>query len=91
MENAVGVGIGLGLFLLIVAVMGAIIGLIARAVMPGPNPMSIGMTIVLGIAGSVVAGLVSRLLNLGEGPGWVLSILGAVLLLWLVPKVRPSL
>jgi uncharacterized membrane protein YeaQ/YmgE (transglycosylase-associated protein family) len=76
--------------LLIMAVAGGIIGVIARAIMPGPNPMSIGMTILLGICGSIVGGLIARLLGLAVGAGWVISILGALLLLWLVPKMRKA-
>ena len=76
--------------LLIMAVAGGIIGVIARAIMPGPNPMSMGMTILLGIAGSIVGGLIARLLGLAVGAGWVISILGALLLLWLVPKMRKA-
>ena len=84
META---GMSLVTMLIIMAIAGGIIGIIARALMPGPNPMGMGMTIVLGIAGSVLGGLIGRLLGLG-GAGWVLSIIGAMLLLWLVPKMR---
>lgn len=73
--------------LIIMAIAGGIIGIVARALMPGPNPMGMGLTIVLGIAGSIVAGLIGRMLGLG-GAGWILSILGAMLLLWLVPRMR---
>jgi uncharacterized membrane protein YeaQ/YmgE (transglycosylase-associated protein family) len=73
--------------LIIMAIAGGIIGIVARALMPGPNPMGMGLTILLGIAGSIVAGLIGRMLGLG-GAGWILSILGAMLLLWLVPRMR---
>jgi len=76
--------------LLIMAVAGGIIGVIARALMPGPNPMSMLMTILLGIAGSIVGGLIARLLGLAGGVGWILAIIGAMLLLWLVPKMRKA-
>jgi len=76
--------------LCIMAVVGGIIGVIARALMPGPNPMGMGMTILLGIAGSVVGGLIARLLNLAGGAGWILSVIGAMLLLWIVPKMRKA-
>lgn len=76
--------------LLIMAVAGGIVGLIARAIMPGANPMSIGMTILLGIAGSIVGGMIARALGLATGAGWVISIVGAMLLLWLVPKLRKA-
>jgi uncharacterized membrane protein YeaQ/YmgE (transglycosylase-associated protein family) len=84
META---GTGLVTSLIIMAIAGGIIGIIARALMPGPNPMGMGMTIILGIAGSVLGGFIGRMLNLGSA-GWILSIIGAMLLLWLVPKLR---
>ena len=84
META---GMGLVTALIIMAIAGGIIGIIARALMPGPNPMGMGMTIILGIAGSVLGGFIGRLLGLGPA-GWILSIIGAMLLLWLVPRLR---
>ena len=84
META---GMSLLTLLIIWAIAGGIIGIIARALMPGPNPMGMGMTIILGIAGAVIGGFIGRLLNLGPA-GWILSIVGAMLLLWLVPKMR---
>jgi uncharacterized membrane protein YeaQ/YmgE (transglycosylase-associated protein family) len=67
-------------------VFGAIVGIIARFLMPGRDPMGWIMTILLGIAGSVVGGFLLGLLLSGRGTdptGWIGSILGAVLLLWL--------
>ena len=84
META---GMSLLTLIIVWAIAGGIIGIIARALMPGPNPMGMGMTIVLGIAGAIVGGFIGRLLGLGPA-GWILSILGAMLLLWLVPRMR---
>ena len=61
---------------------GLIIGALARLALPGPDPMPIWATILLGWAGSVVGGVVSWIL-LGRGPGIFLSILGAILVLYL--------
>ncbi|MHB8873961.1 MAG: GlsB/YeaQ/YmgE family stress response membrane protein [Myxococcaceae bacterium] len=70
-------------------VIGLLAGLIARALVPGPQPMGFIATTLLGIVGSVVGGLVGAAIwqrNAGEfSPGGlVLSILGAiaVLLIW---------
>lgn len=50
------------LFLLIaLAISGLIVGALGRLVIPGPNPMSIWMTILVGLGGSFVGGLVARL------------------------------
>ena len=41
---------------------GLVVGALGRLAVPGPNPMSIGKTILVGIGGSLVAGLIARLL-----------------------------
>lgn len=67
-------------------VFGGIVGLLARMLMPGRDPMGVVMTIVLGVAGSVIGGLLLGMLHSGRGTdptGWIGSIIGAVLLLWL--------
>jgi uncharacterized membrane protein YeaQ/YmgE (transglycosylase-associated protein family) len=72
-------------------VVGGIIGAIARFVMPGEQKMGWILTILLGIAGSVVAGFIGRGLGWyqpGQGPGWIASVLGAVLVLFVVAKLR---
>jgi uncharacterized membrane protein YeaQ/YmgE (transglycosylase-associated protein family) len=68
--------------LIALVVGGLIIGGLARLALPGPDPMSIPMTIVLGIAGSLVGGLVARIF-IGTGGGFVFAVLGAILLLYL--------
>jgi uncharacterized membrane protein YeaQ/YmgE (transglycosylase-associated protein family) len=67
-------------------IFGAVIGALARFIMPGRDPMGWVMTILLGIAGSVVGGLLLGVLIGGrttDPAGWIGSILGALLLLWL--------
>ena len=68
--------------ILAIVLSGLIIGALARLALPGPDPMPIWATILLGWAGSVVGGVVSWIL-LGRGPGIFLSILGAILVLYL--------
>jgi uncharacterized membrane protein YeaQ/YmgE (transglycosylase-associated protein family) len=68
--------------LIALVVGGLIIGALARLALPGPDPMSIPMTIVLGIAGSLIGGLVARVF-LGTGGGLIFAVLGAILLLYL--------
>ena len=58
----------MGLIGLIISwlIIGAIIGLLARAVMPGKQAMGLGMTIVLGVVGAVVGGFIGSLFG-GDG------------------------
>jgi uncharacterized membrane protein YeaQ/YmgE (transglycosylase-associated protein family) len=63
-------------------IFGGIVGAIAKWIMPGKDPGGIVFTILLGIAGSMAGGLL-----LGRwGGGWIGSIAGALLLLWLYKK-----
>lgn len=65
-------------------VVGLIVGLIARALMPGRDPMGWIMTILLGIAGSFLASYGGSALGLypaGSPVGWIASIIGAMILL----------
>jgi len=73
---------GLIVYLVVLFVGGLVVGGLARLALPGPDPMSIPMTALLGIAGSFVGGVVSRLL-LGTGAGFLFAFLGALLLLYL--------
>lgn len=63
-------------------IVGAIVGGLGRLALPGPDPMSIGETILIGIASSIVAGILFRaLFNTGAGLlGSVLVATGAVYL-----------
>lgn len=71
--------------LLWTVVIGLVIGLVARFVLPGRDPMGLLMTAVLGIAGSFVGTFVGRMLFGGNrySAGFIMSVAGAVLLLWL--------
>ncbi len=66
-------------------VVGFIVGLIARAIMPGDQKLGIILTIILGIAGSLVAGELGEVLGFytaGQGAGWIGSIVGAIIVLF---------
>jgi uncharacterized membrane protein YeaQ/YmgE (transglycosylase-associated protein family) len=67
------------------AIFGLVVGLIARLLMPGRDPMGLIMTSILGIAGSFVGSYIGRTF-LGKGPyynKWLMSILGSLVLLFL--------
>ena len=67
-------------FILILLLWGLIVGGLARLAVPGPDPMPIGWTIALGLAGSFLGGVIGRLL-FGAPGGFLLALLCAVLLL----------
>lgn len=70
--------------LLWVAIIGLIVGALAKLIMPGKDPGGIFVTMLLGIAGSVVATWLGRLLGLygpNSSAGFLMSILGAILIL----------
>jgi uncharacterized membrane protein YeaQ/YmgE (transglycosylase-associated protein family) len=65
-------------------VVGLIVGAVAKLLMPGRDPGGFIVTILLGIGGSVLAGLLGRAVgwyNQGEPVGFIASVIGAVLLL----------
>ena len=73
---------------------GLIVGVIAKFVMPGRDPGGFIVTVLLGIAGALVGGMFGRMAGFyrqGEAAGYLMSILGAVVLLFLYRKVlRPA-
>ncbi len=75
-------------------IVGFIVGLIARAIVPGTQHMGFIMTAILGIVGSLVGGFIARLFSRPpEGSkfhpaGFVLSILGAIVLLVIWGLIR---
>ncbi len=72
-------------------ILGLIVGALARFVMPGEQKMGWILTCLLGIGGSMAAGFVGQALGwyqAGQGAGWIASVLGAVVLLFVVQKVR---
>jgi uncharacterized membrane protein YeaQ/YmgE (transglycosylase-associated protein family) len=71
--------------IIVTLIIGLIVGAIAKLLMPGKDPGGIIVTMLLGVAGAFVAGFIGRALGwyeAGEGPQWIASILGAMLLLF---------
>jgi uncharacterized membrane protein YeaQ/YmgE (transglycosylase-associated protein family) len=68
-------------------IIGLIVGAIAKLLMPGRDPGGFIVTMLLGVAGALLAGFLGRALgwytNPGEGPGIIASIIGALVLLFL--------
>jgi uncharacterized membrane protein YeaQ/YmgE (transglycosylase-associated protein family) len=76
-------------FLIILFAWGLIVGAFARLALPGPDPMSIPMTALLGIAGSLLAGIVVWLISGGRaGAGFLASLVFTVLILYFIRRSR---
>jgi uncharacterized membrane protein YeaQ/YmgE (transglycosylase-associated protein family) len=76
-------------------VVGLIVGAIAKLLTPGRDPGGVIVTILLGIGGAVLGGAIGRGLGFygpGEVAGWIMSIVGAIILLFLYRAAfgRPS-
>jgi uncharacterized membrane protein YeaQ/YmgE (transglycosylase-associated protein family) len=80
--------VGLIAYLIILFVVGLFVGALARLLLPGPDPMGLGMTAAIGVGGSFVAGLFSWYVLHRHGGGLVLSVLFSMLLVWLVRRSR---
>ena len=63
---------------------GLVVGIIAKLLMPGRDPGGFIVTILLGIAGALLGGFIGRAMGWygeGDAAGWIVSILGAIVLL----------
>jgi len=77
--------------LLVTIIIGFVVGVIAKLIMPGKENMGFIMTTLLGIAGSLVATYAGQAIGwyeAGQGAGWIGSIVGAFVLLWIYQKVK---
>ncbi|MBV8960264.1 MAG: GlsB/YeaQ/YmgE family stress response membrane protein [Actinobacteria bacterium] len=68
-----------------IVIAGLVVGALGRLAVPGPNPMSIGMTILVGLGGSIVGGIVGRVLFHRRG-GIILSTLAAAGIVYLMQR-----
>ena len=90
MGHAVETGLGGLMGLLILAIIGLVIGAVAKALTPGPDPGGWFATILLGIAGSWVGAFFAGLLGIGQGLAMALvfAVLGSILLLVIYRMIR---
>ena len=75
------------------AIIGFVVGLIARAILPGTQSLGLILTAVLGIAGSLLAGFAGQALGWyaqGQPAGFMLSVVGAIVLLFIVGKLKSA-
>jgi uncharacterized membrane protein YeaQ/YmgE (transglycosylase-associated protein family) len=70
---------------------GLIVGIVAKLLMPGRDPGGFIITALLGVAGALLGGFVGRALGLygpNESAGFIMSVIGALLLLFLYNMFR---
>jgi uncharacterized membrane protein YeaQ/YmgE (transglycosylase-associated protein family) len=77
-------------YLIILFFVGLIVGAIARLLVPGPNPMGVGLTALIGLFGTFTAGLFSWYVFKWHGPGIILSVLFSMLLVWGFGRLREA-
>ncbi len=74
-----------------VAIVGLVVGALAKLIMPGKDPGGIIVTMILGIAGSFIATFLGRAIGLyqsGQTAGLIMSLIGAIILLALYRVFR---
>ncbi len=67
-----------------VLIIGLVVGALAKLIMPGKDPGGIIVTMLLGIAGAFLGGWIGRAVGLyqeGQGAGFIMSLIGAIILL----------
>jgi uncharacterized membrane protein YeaQ/YmgE (transglycosylase-associated protein family) len=74
---------GLIAYLIILFVIGLVVGGLARLLLPGPDPMSVWMTALVGLCGTFSAGLFSWYVLHRHGGGLVLSVIFSILVVWI--------
>ena len=65
-------------------IIGLVVGAVAKFVMPGKDPGGIWITMIIGIAGSILATYIGQAIGwyqAGQGAGFIMSVVGAVVLL----------
>jgi uncharacterized membrane protein YeaQ/YmgE (transglycosylase-associated protein family) len=75
-------------YLIILAVSGLVVGALARLSLPGRDPMTIPQTILLGLAGNFIAGIIVWLVWGHNVPGLVISVACASVILYFIRRSR---
>lgn len=79
---------------LFMALIGLVAGVLAKLIMPGKDPGGMIVTILLGIAGAMIAGWIGRTIGYyryGEAPGIIASALGAIIILGIYRLLLPKI
>jgi uncharacterized membrane protein YeaQ/YmgE (transglycosylase-associated protein family) len=76
--------------IIVTLIVGLIVGVIAKFLMPGKDPGGIIVTALLGVAGSFVGSFIAGALGMAGAVGWIGSILGAMLILFVFRLLKKS-
>jgi uncharacterized membrane protein YeaQ/YmgE (transglycosylase-associated protein family) len=77
------------LYIIVVAITGLVLGALARLLVPGRDPMTLLQTMLVGITGSLIAGLIAYYaFDREEGPGFLFALLCTLVLVFAVRKLR---
>lgn len=72
-------------------IIGLVVGAVAKFVMPGKDPGGIWITMIIGIAGSIIATYIGQAIgwyHAGQGAGFIMSVVGAILLLFIYRLIK---
>jgi uncharacterized membrane protein YeaQ/YmgE (transglycosylase-associated protein family) len=72
------------------AIFGLLIGLVARAIMPGQQHMGLILTMLLGVIGAWLGGLIGRVTGMykeGHPAGWFMALVGALIVLFIYSRI----
>jgi uncharacterized membrane protein YeaQ/YmgE (transglycosylase-associated protein family) len=82
--------VGIVLYIILLFFIGLIVGALGRFLLPGPDPMTVIQTVMVGLAGSFAAGLFSWYVLHRHGAGLLLSVLFTMAIVWLIRRYRRS-
>ena len=72
-------------------IIGLVVGAVAKFVMPGKDPGGIWITMIIGIAGSIIATYIGQAIGwyqAGQGAGFIVSVVGAIVLLFIYRLIK---
>ena len=81
---------GIVLYIILLFFIGLVVGGLGRLLLPGPDPMTVVQTVMVGLAGSFAAGLFSWYVLNRHGGGLLLSVIFTMAIVWLIRRYRQS-
>jgi len=74
--------------IIVLILLGLVIGALARLALPGPDPMGIGTTILVGVGGALISGLIDRLVFDRVGWSFLIAVLVTTGIVYLIRRSR---